>query len=407
MKLLYIASLDFYTKPNPSYHLMTSMLEDVLSHGIAVEFIGCAEKGLEKHIPDDLAANELFHFTLVPTKSIGKSKFVKRYVEGVKYSKRISNIIKKKAADCDLIFVQSSPTVMYTLLYAKKYAKSTKIIYNIQDMFPGSSIASGVMKQKWMQKIFYSMQKQAYHKADIITVISEDMKQKVKDQGVTVEKIHVIYNWFDDHSIHEVPWSENRFVKKYNMSPDKFYIQYAGTMGYVFDYHIVLKVAQKLLPYNNIEFQMIGAGSQKQDFISEAQKLGLNNIKFYPLEPQHMVSDVYSACTVCFIPLKNGVIGNSVPSKAGLLMACKRAIVTSADRDSIYCKMINDNQIGIGVGASDSDSAANALLKLYNNRELCNFYGHRGYEYGHELYSRKHNMDKYFELFKIVAGEKR
>ena len=251
------------------------------------------------------------------------------------------------------------------------------------------------------------MQKQAYHKADIITVISEDMKQKVKDQGVNAEKIHVIYNWFDDHSVHEVPWSENRFVKKYNMSPDKFYIQYAGTMGYVFDYHIVLKVAQKLLPYNNIEFQMIGAGSQKQDFISEAQKLGLNNIKFYPLEPQHMVSDVYSACTVCFIPLKNGVIGNSVPSKAGLLMACKRAIVTSADRDSIYCKMINDNQIGIGVGASDSDSAANALLKLYNNRELCNFYGHRGYEYGHELYSRKHNMDKYFELFKIVAGEKR
>ena len=65
-------------------------------------------------------------------------------------------------------------------------------VYNVQDMFPGSSIASGVMPYRWMQKFFYAFQKIAYKKADIISVISEDMKQMVLDQGVPENKVKVI-----------------------------------------------------------------------------------------------------------------------------------------------------------------------------------------------------------------------
>ena len=266
-------------------------------------------------------------------------------------------------------------------------------------MFPGSSIASGVMNQKWMQKVFFMLQKFAYKNADVITAISDDMKDKLIEQGVPENKIKVIVNWFDDKSVHQVKWDENRFVKKYNLSQDKFYIQYAGTMGYVFDYKMVIEVARCLTHNEKIVFQMIGEGSQKQAFIDEADRLGLDNIQFLPLESQDMVSDVYSACSVCFIPLKKGVIGNSVPSKAGLLMACKKAIVTSADKGSKYCAMINDNLIGKAVSSDNFDDAINALTYFYNNREKCIEYGENGYNYGHDLYSRDRNMKEYLSLF--------
>ena len=334
MKLIYIASLDFYTKPNPSFHLMTTMLEDVLSAGHSVDLIGCAENGVDKHIPDELEKFDTFKYSLIDVPNVKKSAFIKRYIEGIKYSWKVRKELKKIITDGDVIFVQSSPTVLYTLLFAKKQAKNKKIIYNVQDMFPGSSIASGVMNQKWMQKVFFMLQKFAYKNADVITAISDDMKDKLIEQGVPENKIKVIVNWFDDKSVHQVKWDENRFVKKYNLSQDKFYIQYAGTMGYVFDYKMVIEVARCLTHNEKIVFQMIGEGSQKQAFIDEADRLGLDNIQFLPLESQDMVSDVYSACSVCFIPLKKGVIGNSVPSKAGLLMACKKAIVTSADKGS-------------------------------------------------------------------------
>lgn len=399
MKLLYIASLDFYTKPNPSFHLMTTMLEDVLDAGIEVKLIGCKEQGVKKHIPDKIKNKKGFSYDLISTPVVKKSNFMRRYLEGIRYSVRVGKRIKKCIREYDLIFVQSSPTVLYTLYYAKKYKKNQKIIYNVQDMFPGSSIASGVMPQRWMQTVFFFLQKIAYKKADIIIAISEDMKIKLIEQGVLEDKIKVIVNWFDDQSVHRVKWENNRFVKKYDMSQEKFYVQYAGTMGYVFDYKMVLEVAEKMKEDNDIIFQMIGTGSQKDVFIREAKKRNLTNIQFLPLEPQEMVSDVYSACSVCFIPLKRGIIGNSVPSKAGLLMACKKPIVTSVDENTDYFNMINQ-YAGIAVSNLKPDMVARAILKMKDNPELCNNYGNTGYEFGHELYSRSRSMEKYISLFK-------
>ncbi len=206
-------------------------------------------------------------------------------------------------------------------------------------------------------------------------------------------------NWFDDTSVQEVWWDENRFVEKYKMEKDKFYVQYAGTMGYVFDYKMVLNVAKLLQPYNDIEIQMIGEGSQKEAFISEAKGEGINNIKFLPLEPQNMVSDVYSACSVCFIPLKKGIIGNSVPSKAGLLMACKRPIVTTSDEGSDYNNMINSNNIGFAYSTDSPDKVAESLVYLKNNPNEARQMGENGFEFGHDLYSRTSNMNLYLDLF--------
>lgn len=399
MKLLYIAAIDFYTKPNPSYHLMTTMLEDLLDAGIEVQFVGCEEAGLDKHIPDFLESRSGFSYYLIPCPKVEKSNFVRRYLDGIRYAKVVGKYVKNSIRDCDVVFVQSSPTALYTLYYARKYAGKKQIIYNVQDMFPGSSIASGVMQQKWMQRVFYSLQKIAYKKADIITAISEDMKSKLMEQGVSEDKIRVIVNWFDDSSVHEVAWADNRFVQKYKLDPNVFYVQYAGTMGYVFDYKMVLQVAERLKNHQDIVFQMIGEGSQKNAFIQATEEKQLDNIVFLPLEPQEMVSDVYSAGSVCFIPLKKGIIGNSVPSKAGLLMACKRAIITSVDKDSDYYNMI-DHYAGIAAGNDDPEKIVQAILQFKNDREHCAAFGISGYEYGHKLYSRSNNMKTYIELIK-------
>ena len=402
MKLLYIASIDFFSKPNPSYHLMTTMLEDLLNAGIEVLYVGQAEEGVRKHVPDILESHSKFSSHLITCPKVEKSNFVCRYLEGIRYSRAIAKYVKKHICECDVVFVQSSPTVLYTLHFVKKYVGNKKIIYNVQDMFPGSSIASGVMPWKWMQYVFFYLQKIAYKKADVITAISEDMKTKLLEQGVSGEKIEVIVNWFDDTSVHEVSWMDNRFVQKYNLDSNVFYVQYAGTMGYVFDYEMVLKVAEKLKEHRDIVFQMIGEGSQKENFVQATKEKGLDNIVFLPLEPQEMVSDVYSACSVCFIPLKKGIIGNSVPSKAGLLMACKRAIISSVDRDSAYYNMI-ERYAGFAADQDEPETIVQAIIQLKNDRELCKKIGEKGYEYGHELYSRSINMKSYIELIKKCA----
>lgn len=402
MKILYFASVDFFAKPNPSFHLMTALIEDLLNEGHYVNFIGCKLRGIDKHIPDIFLKNEKFKYYLIDTPNTSKSNFLKRYFDGIIYARKAKKFLKKFYAETDVVFIQSSPTVYYNISVARSVFNDKKIIYNVQDMFPGSSIASGVMKNKFIQEYFFKKQKKAYKKSDVIVCISDDMKLKLQEQGVSSEKIETIVNWYDDKTVKYIS-KNNKFIEKYKLSSSKFYVQYAGTMGYVFDYNMVLKVAKLLEGEKDIEFQMIGEGSQKEIFLKEKEVRRLKNIVFYPLQPQEMVSDVYSACNVCFIPLKLGVIGNSVPSKAGLLMACHKPIITSADYDSLYNEMINKNKIGFAFGNNDENKIAAAIIYLKENPEDCRLLGENAFKYGHELYSRTSNTKKYIDLFKRLC----
>ena len=404
MRILYFASTSFYSKPNPSFHLMFAMISDLLSSGHDVYYVGKQNIALDKHIPDEFLNHPLFHYRLAKVKPVSKNQFAKRYLSNIWYTLNARKYIKEFMPKCDVVYIQSGTGIPYFTIVARHYAEHQKILVNVQDMFPGSSIASGIMPRKYMQQIFYAIQKIAYKKADKVVGISEDMRDKLLEQGVPYAKTEVILNWFDDKTVHYVDWDKNRYVKKVGMSKNKFYVQYAGTMGYVFDYKMVLDVAARLRKYKDIEFQMIGMGSQKDAFEKSAEYQGLDNIKFYPLEAQEMVSDVYSSCSICYIPLKHGIIGNSVPSKAGLLMECKKAIVTSADADSKYLKEINSNQIGIACPDNDPKAVADAILYLYEHPEECKKMGERGYLYGHNKYSRSHNMKEFIELFQSMCN---
>jgi glycosyltransferase involved in cell wall biosynthesis len=393
-----------FDTPGPSNHLLKSLIEDLIAAGISIHLVQSSTKKINEEMPSDLKNLKGFTFDTLERKDIAKSNFVKRYIEEIHYVIRSVSYWKKQD-NIDVVFIRSSPIALYGILLAKSILKKP-VLYGVQDMWPGSAVNSRVIKNRFIAGIFYSLQKIAYKYSDVITVISKDMKTKVLEQGVPEEKICPIVNWFDDRTVHEVPWEENRFVKKYDLDKDKFYVQYAGTMGYVFDYKMVLNVAANLKSYKDIEFHMIGQGSQKDSFINDAKIQGLDNIKFFPLEPQHMVSDVYSACSVCLIPLKRGIIGNSVPSKAGLLMACNRAIVNSVDEDSDYYRMFNDNEIGISASNNDPEAVVDAILELYNNKEKRELYAKNGQEFGRNYYARSVNTKKFIELFDYMMKEK-
>ena len=404
MKILFFLTSSM-EKPSPSWHLMKALLEDTLNSGIKVHAVQrhFSDAKLDA-FPESILNHPLFSYSQIDDKTVDRKNFVGRYLNGIAYSIKARKHYRN-CDDYDMVFVQSAPTSLYYILTAKKFAKKRPVLYNSQDMFPGSAVANGSMPQKWMQNIFYSLQKIAYRRVDMITAISEDMKTKLMEQGVPESKIRVIVNWYDENAVREVSWENNRFVKNNGLSSKKFYVQYAGTMGTNFNPDIVLEVAEKLKDYSDIEFQMIGQGVRKAYFEESAKKRGLQNIVFYPLQPQDMVSDVYSACAACIIPLKEGVIGNSVPSKAGLLMACHRVVVNSVDEGSDYGEMFEREKIGFSAGIHDADKIAKDILFLYDHPDIRKEYEQRAFEFGKKEYSSSVNTKKYINLFKELVGQ--
>jgi colanic acid biosynthesis glycosyl transferase WcaI len=403
MKVLYITA-DGFDTPGPNNQMAEVMIRDFLDNGYAVHLIQSRRKCINPDIPKSLLGRSNFTCDIIERKLVDKSHFVMRYLNDMKYAFSAMRHWKK-VKDANVIYVQSNPTIIYPMVLLRLF-KRIPIVYSIYDVFPGHAFDIGVIKSKLLYNMLRIIQKPCYRMAKAIVVLSEDMKQKVIEQGAKANKIFVVPAWFDDKSTREVPQDENRFIKEFNIPTDKFYVQFAGTIGYIFNYLAVIELAKRLQENSDIIIQVVGDGTVKQKFVEEVKKLALDNIVFYPLQPVELVPDVYSSCNLCIIPLKKGVIGNGVPSKTPILMACRRAIVNLVELDSQYARMFKENDMGMSVGIEDYDGLAEAVLELYHSRETISRMARNAYQFATLNYSSTFSTSKLMRIFDDVGRKK-
>lgn len=400
MKILYITAEGFDT-PNPNNQMAEVMIRDFLQNGHSVHLVQSHRKGVNPDIPRSLEGEPNLTVDTVVRKVVDKTNFIKRYLNDVKYAFSAMKYWKK-VKDADVIYLQSNPTILYPMLLLRLFKRRVPIVYSIYDVFPGHAYDIGVIKSKLIYNAMRIMQKPCYRMATAITVLSADMKIKVVEQGAKPDSVYAVPAWYDVSTTREIPTEENRFLQKYNLTKEKFCVQFAGTIGYVFNYKTVIELAKRLKEHTDIEIQIIGDGNVKNDFVAEAEALELTNIAFYPLQPIEIVPDVYSACDICIIPLKKGVIGNGVPSKAPILMACKRVIVNSVEIESNYAKMYAEHNMGIAVDIFDYDGLANAIIELKKSPEQLKVMAENAYNYGKENYSSDASTAKLMDIFEKV-----
>lgn len=396
MKVLYITTEDF-SITNANNHLNLSLIEEILKLGNEVMLIQSKTDNVD-NTPQLLKSYENFSSISVLRKKVNKNNLFKRWYEENTFYKRA--IKEAKHIKCDVVFYQSSRDSSSFVLRIKKTLKKP-VLLNIQDIFPDSLVSTGAVKIKPIISYFENKQRKMYKKVDCITVLSQDMKNTLIKKGVDDKKIFIAYNWFEKDQIKEIGIQQNKFAKKYNLSKEKFIVQYAGNLGFVINYDVFIEVAKRLIDYKNIELQIVGNGSQEEKFKKTALENGLSNVKFFPMQPLELVSDVYSYCDVCLIPLKQGVIYHSVPSKASIVMACKRPIILSCGQ-SDYTNLFLENNIEYIFGCNEYEKIANKIIEL-NKVGIDNEMVNRAYEYVNENFSQEKNTKLIIKLLENIS----
>ena len=385
MKILFITAEGFDT-PNPNNQMAEVMINDFLDNGHQVHLVQSHRKGICPDLPSSLEGRNGLTVDTIVRSVVDKSNFIKRYINDVKYHFE-SVKYYKKVKDADVIYLQSNPTIYFPMIFLKLFMRNIPIVYSIYDVFPGHAYDIGVINNKFLYNIFKLMQKPCYKWASAITVLSEDMKDMIVKEGARPDDVYVVPAWFDVRTAREVPVEENQFIRKYNIDKSKFIVQYAGSIGYVFNYKTIIELAKRLKDDEDIVLQMIGDGPAKEQFMAEARENNLTNIEFYPLQPIPLVPDVYSTGDVCIIPLKKGVIGNGTPSKAPILMACKRIILNCVESWSKYYKLFDEYDMGYAVDVNDYDGMADVVRRIKANPEESNRKIMNAYKYGQTYFS--------------------
>ncbi len=399
MKILFLTSEGFDT-PNSINHLCETLLEDLLCAGISVHSISSHKTGQYADIPEQLKTYEGFSYDIIPRKKINKNNFIIRYIDEVFYAFKAKRIWKKKRKEYDAVLLQSNPnSVVNAILMSRSIKKP--IILNLYDVFPGHAMSIGVIRNRFVFNVLRLIQKVLYKKCKYIVAMSEDMKLQLMNEKVDEKKIVVINNWFDNSVFKPIDRSENQFMKKYDLDTSKFYVQFAGLLGYVFDYKMFLDTAEILKDDHEIEFLLIGDGNQKEPILQEMKERNLTNIRYFPWQPLEIIADVYSACDIGLIPLKPGVIGNGIPSKACQLMAASRVILNSVE-ESDYTRLFEKYNIGVNVVNHSPQAVADVIRMLHKNPEKCREIGENAHLYAYKHYSRSINTQKFIDLIKSV-----
>lgn len=310
----------------------------------------------------------------------------------------------KDARECDVMFIASTPPILGLVGACIKKFRSIPFVYNLQDIFPDSLIGSGLAKKgDLLWKIGRVIEYFTYQHADKIIVISEDFKKNIMAKGVPEDKIVIIYNWVDQNAVVDIARENNKLIERYNLDPQKFYIEYSGNIGLTQNMDLLLEVMDELKEsHPNIGLVLVGEGAYKAQVEKIVAENNLTNVTMIPFQPYEDISHVFSLGDVGLVISKPGVGANSVPSKTWSIMSASRPVLANFDENELKTIVV-DNECGIFTKSGDKQAFKNAIITLYNNREKALQMGLNGREFVMKNLTKEVGTQKYVDVIKNVV----
>jgi colanic acid biosynthesis glycosyl transferase WcaI len=162
---------------------------------------------------------------------------------------------------------------------------------------------------------------------------------------------------------------------------DRFTVLYVGTHGVTHGLMTIIDAAEHIRDHDDIHFVLVGEGSDKDDMVAQAQRLGLTNITFMDVVPHSLVPMLLAAGDVCLAHVRKASITEGIlPIKMFEAMACARPIVLAVDGEA---RRIAEQEAGaaIFVEPENATALAASILHLYEHPDLASSLGSRGRAY--------------------------
>lgn len=315
-------------------------------------------------------------------------------------------LFAKGARQCDVMFIGSTPPIHGATATLIKKIRRIPFVYNLQDIFPDSLVGTNLAQRgDILWKIGRVIEDFTYRNADRIIVISEDFKSNIMAKGVPEEKIEVVYNWVDENAVVPVPKGENPLFDEFCIDRDKFHVVYAGNLGNAQNIDVIVDAAKELVDNKDIEFLIFGTGGLKDQFEQKVRDYGIDNVRFFPLQPMERVGHVYGLGDVCVVSCKPGLGGAAMPSKMLSIMSAGRAVIASFDSGELT-HILEDNECGVYAPAGDVDAFVSLIRSLSSNRSRCDEMGCNARKLILRRFTKDYGTSEYIRVIKEVCNNK-
>lgn len=262
----------------------------------------------------------------------------------------------------DVIYAYHPPLTVGIAAIFIKFFRRIPIVYDIQDMWPDTLQATGMLNNNKILNLIGSVCKLVYRFVDHIVVLCPGFKHTLIERNVPKEKISVIYNWCDEQGLTQAKPAK---IEYQQMMQNKFNIVFAGNMGKAQALDSILDVAKKVQDIQDIQFVFVGGGTEterlKQRLITE----NISNTVFIPRMPMAEVGGVLKLSSLLLVHLKKDPLFEiTVPSKTQAYMAMGKPVLMAVAGDA--ADLIQSAECGCVAISENVESIQAAILKIYH-----------------------------------------
>lgn len=208
-----------------------------------------------------------------------------------------------------------------------------RTLLHIQDYEVDAMLGLGLAgkgKAGRVAKLATAFERSGLHHVDNVSTISRSMMNKAQEKGVAAEKIIFFPNWSEVARFRDVSDDDVRALRAQLELPiDHKIILYSGNIGEKQGLENVIAAAEQLCEQPLI-FAIVGQGGGKARLEKMARERGLENIKFFPLQPYAALPALLKMGDCHLVVQKRGAADAVLPSKlTNILAVGGNAVITA------------------------------------------------------------------------------
>lgn len=339
---------------------------------------------------------EVTRVALYPSHDSSVLKRIFNYISFAFMAALIGIFSTKKA---DVIYAYHPPLTVGVAAIFIKLFRRTPIIYDIQDMWPDTLKATGMLNNDRLLNFISIICQQVYKYVDHIVVLSPGFKKLLINRKVPENKISVIYNWCDEEALESKTILKDEYDQ---LLSDKFNLVFAGNLGKAQSLDTLINVAQNLRHNPRIQLVFVGDGTERYLLIAKVDELNLDNVVFIPRVPMSEVGGILKKADVLIVHLKDDKLFEiTIPSKTQAYMAIGKPILMAVKGDAL--DIIKEAKAGAIAQPDDIESILEAINYLYNSSSSALIQmGENSRKYYMEEMSLEKSCKKFIEVFEMV-----
>lgn len=335
-----------------------------------------------------------------------KIKFINtpKYKKNVDFRRAYSNRVAKnrvmkylnKSHDYDIVYVSIPQNEIAASVTKFCHNNDIPVIVDIEDLWPEGMRL--LIPNKTLCNLFFHSYLHAaettYKYASAVIGTSDDYTLRAFKNN---KKKYPSKTVFVGCDLDVFDGGANKYYNEIIKEENEFWVTYAGSIGSSYDIKTLILAGQELKKYENIKIKILGTGPDKEELEKILLEKEITNVEFCGYTPYLKMAAFLKKSDVLINSFVKGA-PQSIVNKVGDYFAAGKPVINTLE-NPVFCKLIEENAVGINIEPESVYALTNTVLKLAENNDLIQRMSEASRELAEQKFDRK---TSYIEIVNLA-----